>query len=279
MTDFGIPAYQGRPVNVDPGSITVPPMPPMSITGAGQGRRRGAGKTLAGGLKLRNAFRCTIIRWIAAIPPVGSVNRRNRPSASTTALRRRDDGFFNQTELTQTLATSAIGHQLLYGIEVGRQYKDQVTYSAANVATVALFDRCCRSCSAYGHMTTDNLGVLTVSSAYVRDFADLNAQWKALVGVRYDVFEQETHERRAGQADLEARPTGMTRVPAWCSSRPGSSRITCRTASRSSHPASRFCADRRQRRSGTGTDRRAGSGRQVRSHSMAGCRPVPPCSA
>lgn len=207
VTDFGIPAYQGRPVNVDPGKYYgAANAADVDYTQA----RVKAGsavleKPLAGGLKLRNAFRYYDYSLDRGNTSVGSVNEaKQTASLNHSALRRQDDGFFNQTELTQTLATGAIGHQLLYGIEVGRQYKDQVTYFATNVATVSLFDPVLPQLQRImGTLTTDNLGVLTVSSAYVQDLLTLSSQWKALVGVRYDVFKQETHERRAGQPNLE----------------------------------------------------------------------------
>lgn len=49
---------------------------------------------------------------------------------------------------------------------------------------------------------TDNLGIMKTSNVYVQDLVTLSAQWKALAGLRYDRFEQETVERRAGQANL-----------------------------------------------------------------------------
>ena len=49
--------------------------------------------------------------------------------------------------------------------------------------------------------STDNLGILTTSSAYIQDLATLSERWKALVGLRYDSFEQET-QNRSGQTTL-----------------------------------------------------------------------------
>jgi catecholate siderophore receptor len=73
--------------------------------------------------------------------PTGPVNE----TALTVQLNRsqvaRDEhGWFNQTELTQTLTLAGQPHELLYGIEVGRQDKDQLARSLNNVAVVSLFD-------------------------------------------------------------------------------------------------------------------------------------------
>jgi catecholate siderophore receptor len=42
-----------------------------------------------------------------------------------------------------------------------------------------------------------------VASAYVQDMVELAPQWKALAGVRFDRFDQETRERRPGQPNLK----------------------------------------------------------------------------
>src|SRR5574343_1002697 len=96
-------------------------------------------------------------------------------------------------------------HQLLYGIEIGKQNKDQVFRTQNNVATVSLFSPVLPvlPLRVTAAPSTDNLGIMTVTSGYVQDLATLSEHWKALVGIRYDRFEQETRERRPGQRDVE----------------------------------------------------------------------------
>lgn len=53
----------------------------------------------------------------------------------------------------------------------------------------------------------NNLGTLKTSSFYVQDMVTLSSQWKALAGVRFDRFKQETEERRANQPDLARNDT------------------------------------------------------------------------
>ncbi len=207
VTDFGIPSYRGRPVNVPAGTYY----------GAANARDvdyshaevTSLGFTLEhrfnDSVKLRNAFRhydYTLARYNTL---VGSVNEAAlTASLNRTNLRREEDGWFNQTELTQTATLGGMTHQLLVGIEVGKQDKDQVNRSQAGIATVALFNPVLPVLPKYLAVaaSTDNLGIMKTASAYVQDLVSLAPRWKALAGVRYDHFDQQTRERRAGQPDL-----------------------------------------------------------------------------
>lgn len=207
VTDFGIPSYHGRPVDV----------PASTYYGAANARASDyshAEVTAYGAvlehrfddrLKLRNAFRHYEYTLDRNNTLVGAVNETAlTASLNRTNLRRAENGWFNQTELTQNAWLGGMAHQVLYGVEFGRQDKDQVNRSKNAVATVSLFQPVLpvlpREVAAAP--STDNRGIMTTGSAYAQDLVALSASWKALVGVRYDRFEQETRERRAGQADL-----------------------------------------------------------------------------
>ncbi|MGE5650158.1 MAG: TonB-dependent receptor, partial [Bacillota bacterium] len=120
-----------------------------------------------------------------------SLNRSN--------VLRQEDGYFNQTELVQKTTIAGMPHQLLYGVEIGKQNKDQFFRTWNNIATVSLFNPVSPvvpfTPSAAPSSSTDNQGILTTNSAYIQDLVTLSAQWKALAGVRYDAFEQETQNR------------------------------------------------------------------------------------
>ena len=234
MTDFGIPLIRGRPVNVDPGKYCgYRPMLPMSITPPSgvkaftaicwSHHQRGRAEAA----QCVSAITITT-HELAAIPRSVASTRRNRPSASTTApCVVQDDGFFNQTELTQTLATGAIAINCCTASKSGASTRIRVTYSATNVATVSLFDPVLPQLQRISGHADHRQPRRADGRKRLRapDLLTLSSQWKALVGVRYDVFEQETHERRAGQAESGTyRPRSGARVPAWCSSRPRSSR-------------------------------------------------------
>jgi catecholate siderophore receptor len=207
VTDFGIPSYQGRPVDVPAGTYY----------GAANARDVdfSHAEVTSGGftlehrftqqVKLRNAFRKYDYTLDRNNTLVGAVNEAARTvSLNRTNLRREEDGWFNQTELTQAALLAGMTHRLLYGVEIGQQDKDQVNRSRSNVATVALFNPVLPVLPLSLDVApgTDNRGIFTTRAAYVQDLVDLAPEWKALAGVRYDRFEQETRERRAGQSNL-----------------------------------------------------------------------------
>lgn len=207
LTDFGIPSYQGRPVAV----------PESTYYGAANARDVDVSQAevTAGGftlehraserVTLRNAFRKYDYTLSRNNTLVGSVDEAARTaSLNRTNLRREESGWFNQTEATQVAALAGMTHRLLYGVEFGKQDKDQVNRSQNNVATVALFDPVLPVLPLALAVApgTDNRGIFTTRGAYVQDLVELSPAWKALAGVRYDRFEQETRERRAGQANL-----------------------------------------------------------------------------
>lgn len=207
VTDFGIPSYHGKPVDVDPS--TYYGAANAEDVDYSQSRVKAIGATFSHrfnhSVSLRNAFRYYDYSLDRNNTVVGSVNEaRQTVSLSRSNRRRQEDGYFNQTELTQKVSLSGMAHQLLYGVEVGQQNKDQVAVSQDNIATVDLFNPVLPvlPLKLTVALNTDNLGVLTVKSAYVQDVVSLTSQWKVLAGVRYDVFEQETRERRVGKPDL-----------------------------------------------------------------------------
>ena len=215
LTDFGIPAYQGRPVNVSPGTyygaanardVDVSRAEVASL-GATLNHR------ISDSLSLRNALRYYDYSLDRNNTLVGSVNEKAmRASLTRGNVQRDESGFFNQTELTQKLEFAGVKHQLLYGFEFGRQSKDLLSYSRANVATVSLFNPVLPTLPLRidGKPAADNHSVFKVASAYLQDLVTISPQWKALAGVRYDRFQQETHERQPGKPDLSRTDTAWS---------------------------------------------------------------------
>lgn len=207
MTDFGIPAFRGRPVDV----------PASTYYGAANARDvdytqadvTALGFTLNHRINAEWSFRNALRGYGYSLDRnntlVGSVNEAAQTAnLNHSNVRRNENGVFNQTELVQKTRLGGMDHQLLYGLELGRQRKDQVFVTQNNVATVLLFNPVLPllPLKANAAPSTDNIGIMTVASIYVQDLVALSERWKALAGVRYDAFEQETHERRAGQSDL-----------------------------------------------------------------------------
>jgi len=113
-------------------------------------------------------------------------------------------GVFNQTELKQQAQLLGMQHNLLYGVEVGFQDKYQRVFSQNNVARVPVFrDGLVPVPEHAANLTSKGTNYQQTTGLYVQDLITLNEQWKALVGVRYDIFGQEYDDTRVQNVDLD----------------------------------------------------------------------------
>ncbi|GJG94057.1 TonB-dependent siderophore receptor [Cupriavidus pauculus] len=207
VTDFGIPAYKGRPVAVDPSTY----YGAANARDADYSQSRVYSGTATVNHRfnenwsIRNATRYYHYSLDRNNTLPGTVNE----SALTVSLNRsnvyrEEHGWFNQTDLIQKAEFLGMKHELLYGVEVGQQNKDLVNYSRNNIATVDLFNPVLPTLPRLlgGTPGTSNLGIFKTLGIYTQDMVQFSEQWKALVGIRYDRFEQETIQRVAGQQNL-----------------------------------------------------------------------------
>lgn len=208
VTDFGIPAFHGRPVDVDP----------STYYGAANARSVDTSRSkvwstagvatvhLGPSTMLRNALRYYDYRLRRNNTLVGSVNETLKTASLNRSNVRRDDhGWFNQTEIAHELDLGATRHQLLAGVEVGRQVKGQSFATQNGVATVDLFDPVLPVLPLRVAVPpqTDNTGDFKTVGLYVQDLANIGDHLKALVGIRRDRFGQRTEPRSATQPSLE----------------------------------------------------------------------------
>ncbi|OYO29931.1 TonB-dependent siderophore receptor [Janthinobacterium sp. PC23-8] len=196
LTDFGIPSYQGRPVNVDPATY-------FGAANArdadfSQSRVVSTSATLthkfSDTLSLRNAFRYYDYHLDRNNTNIsGNVNEvRGTMSLGHAKLNRDENGWFNQTELTQKLATGKVRHEVLYGAEFGTQGKDASSWAATVVATnVSIFNPVLPQVdrSKLG-VRSDTFGTYDTAAGYVQDAITFSDAWKALAGLRYDRYQQ-----------------------------------------------------------------------------------------
>lgn len=207
VTDFGIPAFHGRPVDVDP----------STYYGAANARDvdTSHSKVWSGSgvltldvdpsTKLRNAVRYYDYELRRNNTLVGSVDETLKTASLNRSNVRRDErGWFNQTELTHDLTFGGTRHQLLFGAEIGRQIKKQFFATRNNVATVDLFHPVLPVLPLVVGVTpqTNNRGIFNTLGLYVQDLASIGEHLKALVGVRWDRFSQRTEPLVAGQPVL-----------------------------------------------------------------------------
>ena len=215
VTDFGVPAYRGRPVDVNPGAYYGSAR--AKDLDYSQARVSAFGFALEHRFNeqwsVRNAFRDYSYTLARNNTLVGAVNEAAlTASLNRSNVQRDEDGWFNQTEFTQKTEIGGMRHTILYGAEFGKQDKDQLFRTQNNIATVALFNPVLPvlPLTVTAAPSTDNLGILKVASGYVQDMVALTPQWKLLAGVRYDRFEQETEERRVGQSNLHRVDTAWS---------------------------------------------------------------------
>lgn len=207
VTDFGIPALNGRPVEVPIGTYY----------GAANARQvdysqsivNGGTLTLVHRLNADWTFRDVLRSYSYMLDRnntlVGSVNEAAlTASLNRTNLRRQEDGIYNQSEFVQKARFGGAEHQILYGLELGRQAKDQRVVSQNRIATVSLFNPVLPvlPLTINAAPSTDNTGIFNTTGLYLQDLATLTERWKLLAGLRFDRFDQSTVERLPGRSAL-----------------------------------------------------------------------------
>ena len=212
VTDNGIPAFQGRPVDVR--ASTYYGAANARAVDFSQSEVWSTTATLdhefSDTLKLHNALRYydyTLDRQ-NTIPNV--VNEAARTvTLNRQSTDRAEHGWFNQLEPSGRFSTGPLEHKLRLGFETGRQSKYGLRIDRANIATVDLFDPVLPvlPLEVAGTPGTHRTGVYKTLGFYAQDMISLGEHWKALAGLRYDRFRQEVHQRIAGQPDLARTDT------------------------------------------------------------------------
>ena len=207
VNDFGIPAVNGRPVAVD--AKTYYGAANARSADAVRSEVLGQSATLlhrfSDSLSLRNGFRHYGY----------TLHRRNTlPSAVNAAARtvtlshggidRVEDGWSNQTELTQRVGIAGMDHAILYGVEIARQAKDALTIATRVVAVTSLTDPVnpVVNNAAFTALSASQRNRLDTTGLYVQDLIDIGHGVKALIGLRHDIYRQRTDQRLAGQSDF-----------------------------------------------------------------------------
>ena len=200
LTDFGIPALNGRPVNV-PASTYY-----GSRNAAQDDTTTSTMQSFAATLNhrfnddwsVRNVTRLydyTLDRYNTL--PGGTTDPVNLTVGRTRSFILRDEkGFFNQTDVTWRNQLGGFKQEWLMGVELGQQKKrsesvsggaDRVSIFNPIGAAPAIPAANYNADSAIPSHTTQDTAAL-----YWQNQITLAPQWKALLGARYDVFGQET---------------------------------------------------------------------------------------
>lgn len=212
ITDFGIPAYLGRPVDV--AAKTYYGAANAKDADTSEARVTSQSVTLihrfAENTSLRNGFRhydYALDRrntLVGAVLPVIATRPRPLASLNRSNFFRDEDGWSNQLELTQKAPIAGTVHTLLVGLEIARQTKSQLLYSHNNFATVDLFNPVLPVVPIDLNVpplniapSTNNVGKFRNEAIYVQDLVDFGSGFKALLGLRHDWFDQETIQKLA----------------------------------------------------------------------------------
>ncbi|PKL97798.1 MAG: TonB-dependent siderophore receptor, partial [Gammaproteobacteria bacterium HGW-Gammaproteobacteria-9] len=112
-------------------------------------------------------------------------------AAYTSATDRKN--LINQTDYTFSVDTFGLGHTFLTGMELSRQETENYRQSGKLTAptSVSLDDTIYRlpiSFANNGGSDANNRSVAKNAALYIQDQIELNSQWEAIVGVRYDSF-------------------------------------------------------------------------------------------
>ena len=209
VTDFGIPALNGRPVDV----------PASTYYGSGNARRDDTSTSLV------DSFTATLNHRFSDEFSVRNVSRyysyeldryNTLPGGTTdpvaltvgrtrSFILRDESGWFNQTDFTYKNTLGGFKQEWLFGLELGQQKRRSESVSGGTVDRVSLFNpgRVVPPAISAASNTADsaipNHTRQDIMGLYLQDQITLAKDWKALAGVRYDEFRQDTSfDRKLG---------------------------------------------------------------------------------
>ena len=110
--------------------------------------------------------------------------------------------YFNQTEIVGVFETAGIQHTILGGIEFGIQNKRTTRYNNTVPEPVTLVNPVLNTRFSEGSIRNLNDFTGRTVGLYVQDQVSLSKSWKALIGVRYDDFDQKLDDQLAQNSDL-----------------------------------------------------------------------------
>ncbi|MDR6859527.1 TonB-dependent siderophore receptor [Variovorax guangxiensis] len=202
LTDFGIPALNGRPVDVPIGTYygSAHARRDDTVTSRVQTFTATLNHRFSDALSLRNITRYSSYH----------LDRNNTLSSGTTDpvrltvgrtrgfVDRDESGWFNQTDLTYRNQLGGFQQEWLVGTEFGLQRKRLYTVSSAvGYQRVNIFNPVADplpipAASYLADSAIPSNSEFKTAALYMQDQITLAPQWKALVGARYDVFTQDT---------------------------------------------------------------------------------------
>ncbi|MGH8739950.1 MAG: TonB-dependent receptor [Burkholderiales bacterium] len=172
---------------------------------------------ISGALSVRNTLRWASFRremeatiaTLDATDANGNAVTRGTPLGLLQVNRRHDSGrardnddsaLVNQTELTWKVASGAVKHTVLGGLELAKERLDRNNYTIAGTtsALTSLLNPDPNTLLAYTKTPNDRfLSEADTFALYAQDQLELSERWKALFGLRW-----ERYDARARQTDI-----------------------------------------------------------------------------
>ena len=205
VADRGIPSFHGRPADI----------PISTFFGDPDRSRVRAGVNLASvtldhqvgrvGIRNRTMFGDYNRYYQNYVPGAVTADQsRVSLSAYNNSTRRRN--LFNQTDISASLETGGVKHNLLGGAEFGQQRTTNFRNTGFfnNTATsilVALDDPTINTPITFRQSATDadNRLKTNLAATYIQDQVELSKYLQFVGGVRFDYFDLRFHNNRAGQ--------------------------------------------------------------------------------
>ena len=219
--DRGVPSFRGRPIDVPLG--TYYGYPELDdVTNRVDSQALKVEHQINNFWTVRNTFRrigydtdyyTTYSNGICLLQTSGSCSTLIPSSVSVNDDRLRvvrenysgafdQTNYFNQTEVVGSVANFGIQHTLLAGVEIGYQKKSTVR-SRNTVAPPVTFTNPDLSVRPpVGSLQNLNDFSGEVFGVFFQDQISFNKNWKALVGIRYDRFDQKLDDLLPADADL-----------------------------------------------------------------------------
>jgi catecholate siderophore receptor len=232
--DRGIPSFQGKPVETDPSTFFGSAKNSHARVGVNS-----ATATLshdAGAVQIRNNTRFADYDKLYQNIYPGAVDASGANvslSAYNHSIGRKN--YFNQTDVTWNTATGSISHDLLAGVELGRQstsnYRNTGYFGTATAFAVPVNNPVFDDVVTFKQSSSDadNTTLVGTSSLYVQDQISFTPMLKLLTGARYESFAVRYNDNRAGaerrrvdrmispRAGLVVKPNELTSVYAMYS--------------------------------------------------------------
>ncbi|MEC5159385.1 MULTISPECIES: TonB-dependent receptor [unclassified Janthinobacterium] len=198
--DRGVPSLNGRPLNVAPNTFygekfDYTKTDTEMVKAALEHRVNDT-------IKLSNTLQYSHADLEGVNTRNRRVNANGTVSRQVTYFPQEQRNLINQTELTIALQN----HTILAGIELAKQERDVFTGQTGIAFPVNLYaPQQLLAAPDFKSLPVafNNLFVAKTQALYLQDQINLGAQWKALLGVRFDRFQQEQTNRLKNNAVAE----------------------------------------------------------------------------